>query len=168
MRAAALLPLLLVARAQAQNASCGLKPETHGVMTVTIDGQTSEVKCFSGEVRSGHATVLVGLDEGLVLRFLSHPGTQSCRIPVSVGIDYHTRTGLWTAYSSRTNEFGDCTVTQRKTASVWRGEVTADLVNLKGNKMSGSPSLWHSEKDSSGKPLTKRVNVSWNFNSYGR
>ena len=143
----------------AQDVSCGLRPETRGTMTATIDGHSTAVTCFSGEVHGSYATVLVGLssnpDGGMVLRFLSRPTRQSCRTPVSVGIDYHTPTHLWTAYSSATHEFGDCAVAQRRTASGWSGHVTAELVSLKGNKTSGSPTLLHSEKDSSGKPLIK-------------
>ena len=161
-----------VPRAFAQGEPCGLTPETRGNMVATIDGRRIAVTCFSGEINGAYATVLVDPnshpDESMVLRFLSRPRVQSCRTPVSVGIDYHTSARTWTAYSSATHEFGDCAITQRRTASRWDGHLTADLVSLKGNTTTGSPTLLHSEADASGKPLSKRVDITWTFNAYGK
>jgi hypothetical protein len=158
--------------ARATDMSCQLTPETHGTITVTIDGKTTIPPCFSGGVNGAYATILVGLnshpDEDIVFRFLARPNVQTCRTPVWVGIDYHEPTHIWTAYSSKTHEFGNCTITQQISKSMWSGKATAELISLKGDsKAIGSPTRQHSEKDVSGRPLIKRITIAWKFDSYG-
>lgn len=74
----------------------------------------------------------------------------------------------WDAYRVRNGQFGDCTITQHfeNGHALWKGHAIATLVIVKGDTAIGSPRRLHSEKDSSGNPLAKYIQIDWEFEGY--
>jgi hypothetical protein len=138
-------------------------------MTISTGDVAGDLSCFSPEINDGYASIGGGgvngrNDIGIQMNFLSRPGTHTCRVPM-VLIEFREKAERWDAYRVRNGQFGDCTITQafEKGHKVWKGHATAILVMVKGNTTSGSPSYLHSEKDSSGNPVTKTLDVEWEF-----
>ncbi len=50
--------------------------------------------------------------------------------------------------------------------TVWKGEMTAHLVRVMGDLGNGSPRRLHSEKDVSGQPITKTVELWWELDKF--
>lgn len=128
-----------------------------------------DVSCFSAEINDRYASIGGGGVNGrndirIQMDFLSRPGTHTCRVPM-VLIELQEKTKRWDAYRVRNGQFGDCTITQtfKDDHKVWKGHATGVLVVVKGNTTSGSPRYLHSEKDSSGNPVTKTLEVEWEF-----
>jgi hypothetical protein len=138
-------------------------------MWISAGDIAGNVSCFSPEIHDGYAdiggSVVNGKDNiSIQMNFRSHLTSQTCKLPL-VEIDFHEPGQLWSAYRVRNGHFGDCLITQsfEKDRKIWKGHATATLVVVKGNTTSGSPRFLHTEKDSSGNPLTKTLEVEWEF-----
>lgn len=72
---------------------------------------------------------------------------------------------MWVAGRVGNAKFGDCTVTQtfENGHTLWRSHASASLMIVKGDEAVGSPRKLHSEKDRSGNPITKTVELEWEF-----
>jgi hypothetical protein len=141
----------------------------HGWIRISAGDITGNLSCFSPEIHGGYALIIGGGVNGrddisIQMNFLSRPGTHTCGVPM-VEIEFQEQTERWDAYRVRNGRFGECTITQtfEKGRKVWKGHATAILVVVKGNTTSGSPRYLHSQKDRSGKQLTKNVDVEWEF-----
>ncbi len=141
----------------------------HGWIRISSGDIAGDLSCFSAEINDGYASIGGGgvngrNDIGIQMNFLSRPGTHTCRIPM-VLIEFREKAERWDAYRVRNGQFGDCTITQtfEDGHKVWKGHATGILVIVKGNTSLGSPRYPHSEKDGSGNPVTKTVNVEWEF-----
>ena len=141
----------------------------HGWMTISIGDIAGDFSCFSPQISKGYASIGAGAvngrnDIGLQMDFLSRPGTHSCRVPMVI-IEFQEKTERWDAYRVRNGQFGECTITQafEDDHKVWKGHVTGILVMVKGDTASGSPRYLHSQKDRSGKPLTRKFKLEWEF-----
>lgn len=141
----------------------------HGWMRISAGDIAGDLWCFSPEINDGYASIGAGgvngrNDVGIQMNFLSRPGTHTCKFPM-VLIEFQERAERWDAYRVPNGQFGDCTITQtfKKGHRVWKGHATAILVVVKGNTTLGSPRYLHSEKDSSGNPVTRTLDVEWEF-----
>lgn len=83
-------------------------------------------------------------------------------------IELREGTERWDAYRVRNCQFGDCTITQHyeNGHAFWKGHVEATLVVVKGDNETGSPRHLHSERDSSGNPVSKNIQIDWQFDGY--
>ena len=169
------VPLSLNLRAQSSgrshaeplvSSSCS---NAHGWIRISTPGIFGALSCFSPQRRDGYASITAGGVNGrddisIQMNILSRAGTHTCHVP-TVEIDFHDGTTLWTTFRVRNGQFGDCTITQtyENGHDIWKGHVIAHLVIVRGNTTNGSPSRLHSEKDSSGNPVTRAVDVDWVF-----
>jgi hypothetical protein len=140
-----------------------------GWITVSLAGVDGYLSCFSPEVHGGYASIggggLNGRDDiSIQMNFLSRSGTHTCAVPM-VSISFQEHGASWDAYRVRNGQFGDCTITQTFESGhkLWRGHVTADLVIVKGDTKVGSPRRLHAEKNSSGQPIIRKLEVQWEF-----
>jgi hypothetical protein len=138
-------------------------------MKISTGDIAGDVSCFSPEINNGYADIVGSAvngrdDVSIVMKFRSHPASQTCKLPLVV-IDFREPGRVWSAYRVRNGQFGDCTIAQKfkEGHKVWKGHATATLVVVKGNTTSGSPRFLHTEKDSSGNPVTKTLEVEWEF-----
>jgi len=141
----------------------------HGWMRISTGDIAGEVSCFSPEIDGGWANIVGSVVNGrddisIVMEFRSHLASQTCRLPL-VLIDFHEPGEVWSAYRVRNGHFGNCTIAQTfdEGHKIWKGHATATLVVVKGNTTSGSPRFLHTQKDSSGNPVTKTLEVEWEF-----
>lgn len=138
-------------------------------MRISTDNIVGNLSCFSPEISGQYASIggggVNGRDDvSIQIDFLSKPGTHSCKTPM-VSFELREGTDMWVAYRVRNGQFGDCTITQRfeNGRALWKGHIAATLVVVKGDTKTGSPRHLHSEKDASGNPLTRSVEVKWVF-----
>jgi hypothetical protein len=141
----------------------------HGWMRISTSDIVGDLSCFSPEINGHYASIGGGGvnerdDVGIQMNFLSRPGTHTCRVP-TVLIEFREHINVWDAYRVRDGQFGYCTITQffKKGHKLWKGHATANLVIVKGNVTSGSPTRLHSEKDITGKPLSRTIEIEWEF-----
>jgi hypothetical protein len=140
-------------------------------MRISMPGIAGAFTCFSPSIRDGYASIGAGGVNGrddisIQMDILSRAGTYTCRVP-SLDIDFQENHILWSAYRVRNAQFGGCTITQTYSGPghklPWKGHATIELVIVKGNTTTGSPSKLHTEKNKLGKPITRRVEVDWMF-----
>lgn len=155
--------------AQSYSSSCS---KAHGWMRISTDRFVGNLSCFSPEINGHYASISGGGvngrdDVSIQIDFLSKPGTHSCKTPMVI-IELHEGTDRWDAYRVRNGQFGDCTITQHfeNGRALWKGHVAATLVVVRGDTETGSPSHLHSEKDSSGNPVSKSIQIDWQFDGY--
>jgi hypothetical protein len=141
----------------------------HGWMRISTAGIIGDLSCFSPDINDGHASIggggVNGRDDiSIQMNFLSRAGTHTCKVPWVV-ITLRENRNSWDAYRVRNGQFGDCTITQtfENGHKLWKGHATASLVIVKGDTATGSPRWLHSEKDSSGNPVTRTIEVQWEF-----
>jgi hypothetical protein len=146
--------------------TCG---KAHGWMRISTQDLVGDFSCFSPEINGGYASIGAGGVNGrddisIQMNFLSRPGTHSCKVPTLV-IEFQENRKRWDAYRVENAKFGDCTITQtfENGQKLWKGRATASLVIVKGDTAVGSPRKLHTEKDSSGNPITKIVELEWEF-----
>src|SRR6266478_3464092 len=141
----------------------------HGWIKVSTADVEGYLSCFSPEIHGGYASIgggsLNGSDEiSIQMDFLSRSGTHTCKVPM-VSIEFLKHREKWDAYRVRNGQFGNCTITQtfENDHKLWKGSITANLVMVKGDTDVSSPRRLHSEKDSSGQPITRKLEVRWEF-----
>lgn len=141
----------------------------HGWITISSPGITGNFSCFSPQISGGYASIGAGGvngqdDVSVQMDFLSRAGIHTCRTPM-VEIDLREPNKVWSTFRVRNGQFGDCTINQtyENGRKVWKGRATASLVIVNGDRKAGSPSKLHSEKDSSGNPITKTIELEWVF-----
>jgi len=141
----------------------------HGWMRISTPGLAGDLACFSPEIHGRYASIGAGGVNGrdgvtLQMNFLSRAGTHTCKVP-TVLIEFREDLDSWDAYRLGNARFGDCSITQtfENDNKLWKGHATASLVIVKGDTPTGSPRKLHSEKDSSGSPVTRTVEVEWEF-----
>ena len=149
--------------------SCG---KARGWMRISTTGIVGDLSCFSPEIHDGYASIGGGGVKGqgnvsIQMNFLSRAGAHSCKVPTVV-IELRDNLQTWSAFQVGHAKFGDCSITQvfENGRKLWKGHVVANLVIVKGDKASGSPRLLHSEKDSSGDPITRIVEIDWEFDRF--
>lgn len=150
--------------------NCG---NAHGWMRISTAGIAGDLTCFSPEINRGYASIggggVNGRDDvSIQMNFLSRSGTHSCKTPMVV-IEFREGPNKWDAYRVRNGQFGECTITQtfENGRWLWKGHASASLVKVRGDSENGSPRRLHSEKDRSGNPVTKTVEVEWVFDHLG-
>jgi len=138
-------------------------------MRISTGDIAGDVSCFSPEIDDGWANIVGSVVNGkgdisIIMKLRSHLASQTCKLPL-VEIDFHEHGETWSAYRVRNGQFGKCTIAQtfEEGHKIWKGHATATLVVIRGNTTSGSPRFLHTEKDSSGNPVTKAVEVEWEF-----
>jgi hypothetical protein len=138
-------------------------------MRISTGDISGDLSCFSPQISNGYASIGAGgmnarNDIGIQMDFLSRPGTHTCRGPMVI-IEFQEKAKRWDAYRVRNGQFGDCTITQtfEDGHRVWKGHATGILVIVKGDTTTSSPRYLHSEKDSSGNPVTKTLQIDWEF-----
>ncbi len=146
--------------------NCG---NARGWMRISTGGIAGDLTCFSPEINHGYASIggggVNGRDDvSIQMNFLSRTGTCSCKTP-NVLIEFREGRERWDVYRVRNGQFGDCTITQTFEHGrwLWKGRANASLVKVKGDSENGSPRRLHSEKDRSGNPITRTVEVEWVF-----
>ena len=146
--------------------NCG---NAHGWMRISTVDIVGDLTCFSPEINHGYASIggggVNGRDDvSIQMDFLSRPGTHSCKTPMVV-IEFREGRNKWDAYRVRNGQFGKCTITQtfENGRWLWKGHAIASLVKVKGDSENGSPRRLHSEKDGSGNPITRTIEVEWVF-----
>ncbi|MGA2628691.1 MAG: hypothetical protein ABSG54_00630 [Terriglobia bacterium] len=124
-------------------------------------------RCFAFDVSGGRASIfatdLNGKDiDTLTVLFPATVGNFRCSSnSKKVLVDFVHRTTGWKAYWYRGWAFGDCALTTNSIGEDhWSGAFTAQLVIVKGNTETGSPSRLHTLKDETGKPITLEVDFS--------
>jgi len=140
----------------------------HGWMRISAGDIAGNVSCFSPEIHDGYADIVGSVVNGrddisIVMKFRAHLASQTCKLPL-VLIDFHEPGQVWSAFRMR-GQFGSCTIAQtfEQDHKIWKGHATATLIVVKGNTASGSPRFLHTAKDSSGNPLTKTLEIEWEF-----
>jgi len=147
-------------RADAAYSSCS---HARGKVAIRSGGTTRSLSCFTPIISGRYASI--GMGDGnvaLTMNFLSRPHFHTCKSR-AVTIDYHEGTTVWTSYAIGRWLFGDCRIQQTRSNGAWRGHATAELVIVKGDQAVGSPTRLHTEKDESGRPLSKAIEVDWYF-----
>jgi hypothetical protein len=141
----------------------------HGWMSISTPGIVGHLSCFAPEIRNGYASIggggVNGRDDvSIQMNFLSRAGTHTCKVP-TVMITFRENRNSWDAYRIGNAKFGDCSITQtfENDHQRWKGHASASLVIVKGDTATGSPRKLHTEKDSSGNPVTRTVEVDWEF-----
>lgn len=158
-----------VAESHARRLTSSSCSNAHGWMRISTPDVVGDLSCFSPEIHDGYASIGAGGvngrgDIGIQMNFLSRSGTHTCNVPM-VLIEFQENRNRWDAYRVRNGQFGDCTITQtfENDHKLWKGHATASLVIVKGDTATGSPRQLHSEKDSSGNPVTRTIEVQWEF-----
>lgn len=143
-----------------------------GWMRITTEKFSGNLSCFSPEINGPYASIGGGGVNGrgdisIQINLLSKSGTHSCKTPMVI-VELRESAERWDAYRVRNGQFGDCTIAQHfeNDHTVWKGHITATLVVVKGDTETGSPRHLHSEKDSSGNPLSKDIQIDWLFDEY--
>jgi hypothetical protein len=146
--------------------------KAHGWMRISTEKLVGNLSCFSPEINGQYASIggggVNGRDDvSIQMNLLSKSGTHSCKTPMVI-IELREGTERWDAYRVRNGQFGDCTITQQYEIghALWKGHAVATLVVVKGDTETGSPRHLHSEKNSSGNPLVKTVQIDWEFDGY--
>lgn len=144
----------------------------HGWIRISTQGLLGDFSCFSPEINDGYASIGAGgvngrSDIGIQMNFLSRAGTHTCKVP-TVLVEFRESHNRWDAYRIGNAKFGDCTITQafENDHKLWKGHAIASLVIVKGDTAVGSPRKLHSEKDSSGNPVTKTIELEWEFDHF--
>jgi len=143
--------------------------KAHGWMRISTAGIVGVLSCFSPELHDGYASIggggVSGRDDvSIQMNFLSRVGIHSCKVPTVV-IEFRENRQKWDAYQVGHAKFGECSITQefKNGRKLWKGHVVAKLVIVKGDTASGSPRVLHTEKDSSGNPIKRMVEIDWEF-----
>jgi hypothetical protein len=146
--------------------------KAHGWMRISTEKFVGNLLCFSPEINGQYTSIGGGgvngrADVSIQMNLLSKSGTHSCKTPMVI-IELREGTEKWDAYHVRNGQFGDCTITQHyeNGYGLWKGHAEATLVVVKGDTETGSPRHLHSEKDSSGNPLAKTIQIDWEFDRY--
>jgi len=141
----------------------------HGWMRISTPGIAGEISCFSPEIHDRYASISAGGVNGrddvtIQMNFLSRSGRHTCKVP-TVLIDLQENRTVWSAYRIGSAHFGDCSITQifENERKLWKGHAIARLVIVKGDTATGSPRKLHTVKDVSGNPVTRTVEVEWEF-----
>jgi hypothetical protein len=145
------------------------RDKAHGWIRISTPGIVGDLSCFFAELHGGYASIGGGGvkrrdDVSIQMNFLSRAGTHSCKVP-TVLIEFQQNRERWDAYQVGHSKFGDCSITQvfKDNRKIWKGHAVASLVIVKGDTTNGSPRFLHTEKDSAGNPMTRMVEIAWEF-----
>ncbi len=145
---------------------------SHGWVRISTPSGEAYLSGFSPEVNDGQASIgggglINGKGISIQIDFLSQSGTHTCRVPTVV-VDFRESKRDWSAFRVGSATFGSCSITQRfeNSRGVWKGEMKAHLVHVNGDVENGSPRRLHTEKDASGQPITKTIELRWELDKF--